>query len=86
VERVPIDVREDGLTHSVKIGDAIDFEIEEIIPFGKEPPEPVKVTGMFHPVSSEFTVAEATRSDIDAFGIQYEGKTGIVASSFSWAA
>jgi hypothetical protein len=86
VERVPIEVRENGLTHSVKIGDAIDFEIEEVIPFGKEPPEPVKVTGMFHPVSSEFTVAEATRSDIDAFGIQYEGKTGIVASSFSWAA
>ena len=86
VERVPIEVREEGLSHSVKIGDAIDFEIEEVIPFGKEPPEPVKVTGMFHPVGSEFTVAEAKRSSIDAFGIQYEGKTGIVASQFAWAA
>jgi hypothetical protein len=86
VERAPIEIREDGGTHSVKIGDAIDFEIEEVIPFGKEPPEPVKVTGMFHPVSSEFTVAEAKSSNIDAFGIQYEGKTGIVASEFSWAA
>jgi hypothetical protein len=86
VERAPIEVHEDGLSHSVKIGDAIDFEIEEIIPFGKEPPEPVRITGMFHPVSSEFTIAEAKRSSIDAFGIQYEGKTGIVSSQFTWAA
>ena len=86
VERAAIEVGEEGGTHSVKIGDAIDFEIQDVIPFGKEPPEPVKVTGMFHPVSSEFIVGEATRSKIDAFGIQYEGKTGISASSFSWAA
>jgi hypothetical protein len=86
VERAPIEVHEEGLSHSVKIGDAIDFEVEEIIPFGKEPPEPVRISGMFHPVSSEFTIGEATRSNIDAFGIQYEGKTGIVASQFSWAA
>ena len=86
VERVPIEVREEGGSHSVKIGDVIDFEIEEVIPFGKEPPEPPRITGMFHPVSSEFTIAEATRSSIDAFGIQYEGKTGIATSSFSWAA
>src|SRR5512133_3554070 len=26
VERAPIDVREDGLRHSVRIGDAVDFE------------------------------------------------------------
>ena len=85
VERAPIEIREEGGSHSVKVGDAIDFEIADVIPFGKEPPEPVKVTGMFHPASSEMTVAEATRSSIDAFGIQYEGKTGI-ASDFSWAA
>jgi hypothetical protein len=86
VERVAFEVREDGGTHSVKIGDGIDFEIQDVIPFGKEPPEPVKVVGMFHPASSEFVVGEATRSRIDAFGIQYEGRTGISTSSFSWAA
>jgi hypothetical protein len=86
VERAPIEIREEGHSHSVKIGDAIDFEVEDVIPFGKEPPEPVTVVGMFHPVSSEFVVGEATRSKIDAFGIQYEGRTGISASSFSWAA
>ena len=86
VERAPIEIREEGVSHSVKIGDKIDFEIEDVIPFGKEPPEPVRVTGMFHPVSSEFTIGEAKRSSIDAFGIQYEGKTGISTSEFSWAA
>src|SRR5689334_20756179 len=36
VERAPIEVREDGLKHSVKIGDAVDFEIEDVVPFGVE--------------------------------------------------
>src|SRR3954449_11734218 len=34
VERAPIEVRHDGLRHSVRVGDAIDFEIEDIVPFG----------------------------------------------------
>jgi hypothetical protein len=85
VERAPFEVTEDGRRHSVKIGDAIDFEIEDIVPFGKESGEPAKLTGVFHPVGSELTAAEAKRSNINAFGIQYEGKTGLSAP-FSWAA
>jgi len=86
VERAPIEVVEDGLRHSVKIGDAIDFEIEDIVPFGVETGEPVRLVGVFHPASSEFNAAEAQRSKISAFGIEYEGKTGISTSEFSWAA
>jgi hypothetical protein len=86
VERAAIEIEEDGLSHSVRIGDAIDFEIEDIVPFGIETGQPVRLVGMFHPVSSEFNAAEAKRSRIDAFGIQYEGKTGISTSEFSWAA
>jgi hypothetical protein len=85
VERAPIQVVEDGLSHSVRIGDAIDFEIEDIVPFGVETGEPAKLTGIFHPVGSELTAAEAKRSSISAFGIEYEGKTGL-SSAFSWAA
>ena len=85
VERAPIEVVEEGLRHSVRIGDAIDFEIEDIVPFGIETGEPARLTGIFHPVASELTAAEATRSKIDAFGISYEGKTGL-SSRFSWAA
>ena len=86
VERAPIEVREDGLSHAVKIGDSIDFEIEDIVPFGVETGEPVRLVGMFHPAGSEFNAAEAKRSNISAFGIEYEGKTGISASEFAWAA
>jgi hypothetical protein len=86
VERATIDVQHDGVRHSVRIGDAVDFEIEDIVPFGVETGEPVRFSGMFHPVASDLTMAEAKRSSIDAFGITYEGKTGLSASEFSWAA
>ena len=85
VERAAIEVVEDGLRHAVRIGDAVDFEIEDIVPFGIETGEPVRLVGVFHPVASTLTAAEAKRSKIDAFGIEYEGKTGL-SSEFSWAA
>ena len=86
VERAAIEVDDDGLRHSVRVGTAIDFEIEDIVPFGVQTGEPVRFSGMFHPVGSDLTMAEAKRSRINAFGIQYEGKTGLSKSGFSWAA
>jgi hypothetical protein len=85
VERATIDVADDGLRHTVRIGDAVDFEIEDIVPFGVETGEPVRFSGMFHPVASDLTMAEAKRSKISAFGISFEGKTGLSTSTFSWA-
>src|SRR4029450_7739099 len=86
VERVAIDVREEGLRHSVRIGDAVDFEIEADVPIGVESGEPARVSGIFHPAGSELTISRATRSSINAFGIQYEGKAGFSTSRFAWAA
>jgi hypothetical protein len=86
VERASIDMSDDGLRHSVRVGDTIEFEIEDIVPFGKEDGRPVKFDGMFHPVAGDLTMAEAKRSRINAFGIEYEGKTGVSHSKFSWAA
>jgi hypothetical protein len=86
IERAAFDVQDDGVRHSVRIGDAIDFEIEDIVPFGVETGEPVRFQGMFHPAGSNLTIAEAKRSRINAFGIEYEGKTGLSTSEFSWAA
>ncbi|HEY1368907.1 MAG TPA: DUF1326 domain-containing protein [Gaiellaceae bacterium] len=86
VERAAIEVVDDGVRHAVRIGDVIDFEIEDIVPFGVETGQPVRLTGMFHPAGSELTIAEARRSRINAFGIEYEGKTGLSTSEFSWAA
>ena len=86
VERASIEIDQDGLRHRVRVGGAIDFEIEAVVPFGVDTGEPVRFSGMFHPVGSDLTMAEAKRSRIDAFGIQFEGKTGLSKSGFSWAA
>lgn len=86
VERAAIEIRHDGLRHSVRVGDAIDFEVEDIVPFGVQTGRPIRFDGMFHPAGSNLTMAEARRSRIDAFGIRYEGKTGLSTSEFSWAA
>jgi hypothetical protein len=86
VERAAIEVSHEGLTHSVRVGDAIDFEIEDIVPFGIETGEPIRFSGLFHPAGSNLTIAEAKRSKINAFGIEYEGKTGLSSSEFAWAA
>jgi hypothetical protein len=86
VERAAIEIRDDGLLHSVRVGDTIDFEIQDIVPFGTEDGRPVRFDGMFHPAGSNLTMAEARRSRINAFGIEYEGKTGLSTSEFSWTA
>jgi hypothetical protein len=86
VERVSIEFKDDGFRHSVRVGDAIDFEVEDVVPFGKEDGQPVRFDGMFHPVAANLTMAENRRSHIDAFGIRFEGKTGLSTAEFSWAA
>lgn len=86
VQRATIEVNEDGLRHSVKIGDEVDFEIEDVVSFGVETGEPARLTGIFHPVGSELTIARATRSNISAFGIEYDAKAAFSSSKFAWAA
>jgi hypothetical protein len=86
VQRAKIDIEDDGLLHTVRVDDVIDFQVQDIVPFGVETGEPVRFAGMFHPVGSDLVMAEARRSRINAFGISYEGKTGLSTSHFSWAA
>ena len=49
-ERAPIEVQEDGLRHSIRIGNAVDFEIEDVVPFGVQTGEPARLTGIFIPL------------------------------------
>jgi hypothetical protein len=86
VERAPIEVTNDGLRHSVRIGDAVDIEIEDVVPFGVESGEPARLTGIFHPAGSELTIAKATHASVNAFGIEYQGKAAFSTSHFAWAA
>ena len=85
VERAPFQIDDDGLLHSVVVGDVIDFQVQDIVPFGIDTGTPVRFSGMFHPAGSDLTMAETTRSRIDAFGISYEGRTGLSKSDFAWS-
>jgi hypothetical protein len=85
-KRAAIEIEDDGLRHSVRVGDSIDFEIQDIVPFGVTTGRPIRFDGMFHPVGTNLTMAEAKRSRISAFGIEYQGKTGLSTAEFSWAA
>jgi hypothetical protein len=70
----------------VRIGDAVDFEVEDIVPAGSPTGAPAGLTNLAHPAGSELTIAHATRSNISAFGIEYEGKSAFTSQSFHWAA
>ena len=85
-ERAPIEYSNDGLTHRIRVGDGIDIEVKDIVPFGVESGEPVKLTDAFHPAASTLTIARAERSKISAFGLEFqnEGRSAFSAP-FAWA-
>jgi hypothetical protein len=87
MESAPIDYVDDGRRHSVKVGDLMDIEIEDFVAPGNPGGEVERLTGMSHPANSTLTIAKATRSRVDAFGLSfsYVGKNGHSAP-FSWAA
>ena len=76
VERAQIEVNHDGLKHSVRIGEAIDFEVKDIVPFGVETGDPVRFSGMGHPAGSDLTMAEAQRSQINASASSTRARPG----------
>ena len=78
---------EDGLRHSVRIGDAVDFEIEDVVPFGVETGEPVQAHRHLPPGGLRATMAQATRSKIDALRYRLRGeRRPSPRREFSWAA
>ena len=81
VQRAPIEVRDDGLHHSVRIGDSTGFDVEDVVPFGVETGEPRWITGILHPAASEFVVAKAKSADVSLFGIDYQGKSAITSGA-----
>ena len=85
VERVPIVVEDDG-GGTASASATGSTSRSRTSSRSDQTGEPVRFQGMFHPVASDLTMAEAKRSNISAFGIEYEGKTGLSKSEFSWAA
>lgn len=87
MEVAPIEYVDDGRRHALRIGDLVDIEIEDFVAPGNPTGEVEHLTGMFHPANSTLTIASATRSRVDLFGLSFsnEGKNGHSAP-FRWAA
>jgi hypothetical protein len=87
VERAPMRVFHEDGTHRIELGDDGIVEVREVVSFGKEDGEPARLTGVFHPAGDTLTIARATRSHLNAFGIDFafEGSSAF-ASPFRWAA
>jgi len=85
-ERMRIDYENDGLQHRVQVGDGIDVEVKDVVPFGVEDGTPAQLTNVFHPAASTLTIAKSQRGKISAFGLEIDN-TGRSAFSapFSWA-
>jgi hypothetical protein len=87
VEVAPIEYEDDGRRHRVRIGEFAEIEIEDFVPPQIPEGEVSKLTGIFHPANSTLTIAQATTSRVNAFGLEFSnaGKNGHSAP-FSWAA
>ncbi len=87
VEVAPIEYEDDGRRHRVQIGDFAEIEIEDFVPPQTPEGEVSKLTGVFHPANSTLTMAQATTSRVNAFGLEFShaGKNGHSAP-FSWSA
>ncbi|KAE8764519.1 DUF1326 domain-containing protein [Georgenia thermotolerans] len=83
-ERVPITYSEEGRTHRVRVGDAVDMEIEDWVVPGAD--EVATVTGMTFP-APVLALARSTRSHVDAFGVRMDSPgTNGFSGPFAWAA
>ena len=86
MEVASIEHIDDGLRHRVRVGDAIDVEIEDLVsPVDPDGPLP-KLTQTRHPANSDMTPARSLSARVQGLGIDFsgEGKSGI-STRFSWA-
>jgi hypothetical protein len=86
MEVASIEHVDEGLRHRVKVGEAIEAEIEDLVsPFDPDGPPP-KLTGTRHPANSDLTPARALSGRVRGLGLDFsgEGKSGF-STPFSWA-
>jgi len=86
MEVASIEHIDDGRRHRVRVGDAIDVEIEDIVsPFDPDGPPP-KLTETKHPANSDLTPARTLFARVQGLGLDFsgEGKSGF-STPFSWA-
>lgn len=75
VQRRPIDFDVDGLKRAVRAGDLLD-EACEGLPSLTAPGQALSIEHTAHPVNSRLSLAKATRSLFNAFGMRWNDSSG----------
>ncbi len=85
VERVPMTFTSSGGQHRLTLGDLGSLEVDDVVPFGVETGEAVRIDGAFHPAGSTLTIGKAGESSFSGFGLEFDlaGKSGFSAP-FAW--
>jgi hypothetical protein len=85
IEQKPIDFKDAGRKHHLKIGGDIEIEVEDFVPEGMS--EPTKLVGVGHPANSTLTIARPTQSRIKAFGMEFHnGGKSAFSAPYRWSA
>ena len=85
IEQVAAEWRQTDGTVSVRFGDLIDVEVSD--QFSGDVPDPVQLVNVFHPANTTLTVSPATKSNVDAFGIRFDGTgTSGFNAPYAWSA
>jgi hypothetical protein len=85
IEVTPIEFADDGRRHRLRIGDAVDIEIEDFA--AAQEGEVMTLHGIGHPANTTLALAQGVRARIQAFGLDLDN-TGKNAHSapFAWQA
>jgi hypothetical protein len=85
IEVAPIEFADDGRRHRVRIGDAVDIEVEDFA--AAEDGAVMTLHGIGHPANTTLALAQGVRARIQAFGLDLDN-TGKNAHSapFAWQA
>jgi hypothetical protein len=75
VERRPIQFEANGLNRAVRAGELIDQACEGL-PSVTAPGEAIALENVAHPVNTRLSLAKATRSRFNVFGMRWDDSTG----------
>src|SRR4051794_990174 len=63
-ERAQIEFSSEDGNHSLKVGDSIEVEVEDLVPFGSESGKPARLVNIFHPAGPEMNLARSKGSRV----------------------
>jgi hypothetical protein len=87
VERLPMEVSEEGGRYALRAGPDVEVAVEELVPFGIEDGTPVRLDGVFHPAGNTLTIARTRTARWNVLGLDVEhgSRAAGFAAPFAWS-